>query len=92
MEIPERNVMVVLTLFLPHGARRIYESGRPNTELVMQFHQCQSLSWNSLSSNQSSVGGVSGMCLKKLDLTLEKRHHASKVTGENKLKETTCIS
>lgn len=39
--------MAALTLFQPHGLRGIYESSHLNRELVMQFCQCQSQSWNS---------------------------------------------
>lgn len=65
--------MVVLRLFQPHSVRRIFVSGSPNTQLVMQFYQCQSLSWNPVSSNQSSVGGISSVALRKLDLRLENK-------------------
>lgn len=39
----------------------------------MQFYQCQSLRLNPVSSNLSSVGGISSAALKKLDLSLEKK-------------------
>lgn len=71
--------MAVLRLFQSHSVRRIYMSGSPNIELVMQFYQCQSLSWNPGSLNQSSVGGISGKALKELDLRLgEKKKESTK--------------
>lgn len=70
--------MVVLRLFQPHSARRIYVSGSPNTELVMQFYQCQSLSWNSLGSNQSPVGRICRKQYQKVGLQLGKKAQSIK--------------
>lgn len=64
--------MVALRLFQPRSLRRIYVSGSPNTELVMRLYQRQSLSWNLVNTNRSSVGGRSSTALKKLDKSLEK--------------------
>lgn len=75
--------MAVLRLFQSHSVRRIYMSGSPNIELVMQFYQCQSLSWNPGSLNQSSVGGISSKALKELDSRLGEKNKTQSIEGDN---------